>query len=182
MLASKVRNRLSRNLFVVEHQEIRHENTGGLEGTRSFSVCTLGGGCPLSVRAAVFTRAICKEIRERRQIEWRLHTAQVLPEILTTSAWIFLIVRRAGGDLSPFRDECCGRNQHVENLPPYADWVVIGPVALSKGQCHSSEPLSPSVSSVLGENCSVPRLASVPEFDSDCDQPYKPSHDGRFCV
>jgi len=73
----------------------------------------------------VFTCAIYKEIRKRRQIEWRLHTAQVLPEILTTSAWIFLIVRRAGGDLSPFRDKYCGRNQHVENLPPYADWVVI---------------------------------------------------------
>jgi hypothetical protein len=115
----------------VEHQEIRHENTGALEGTRSFSVCTLGGGFPLSVRAAVIL-PICKEILEHRQIEWRLHTAQVLPEILTTSAWIFLIVRRAGGDLSPFRDKCCGRNQHVENLPPYADWVVIGPVGSSK--------------------------------------------------
>jgi hypothetical protein len=99
---------------------------------RSFSVCTLGGGFLLSVRAAVFTCAICKEIRERRQIEWRLHTAQVLSEILTTSAWVFLIVRRAGGDLSPFHDECCGRKQHVENLPPYAGWVVIGPVGLSK--------------------------------------------------
>ena len=132
MLASKVRNRLSRNLFVVEHQEIRHENTGALEGARSFSVCTLGGGFLLSVRAAVFTCAICKEIRERRQIEWRLHTAQARTKFPPTSTWIFLIVRRAGGDLSPFHDECCGRKQHVENLPPYADWVVIGPVGLSK--------------------------------------------------
>jgi hypothetical protein len=149
---------------------------------RSFSVCTLGGGFLLSVRAAVFTCAICKEIRERRQIEWRLHTSTSAHEFPPPSAWTFLIVRRAGGDLSPFQDECCGRKQHVENLPPYADWVVIGPVGLSKGQCHSSEPLSLSVSSVLGEHCSVPRLASVPEFDSECDQPYKPSHDGRFCV
>jgi hypothetical protein len=32
MLASEVKNRPSRNLFVVEHKEIRHEDTGALEG------------------------------------------------------------------------------------------------------------------------------------------------------
>ncbi len=80
----------------------------------------------------MFTCAIYKEIRKRRQIEWRLHTGQARTKFSATSAWIFLIVRRAGGDLSPFHDECCGRKQHVENLPPYADWVVIGPVGLSK--------------------------------------------------
>jgi hypothetical protein len=53
-------------------------------------------------------------------------------EILPDFCLDLLIVRRAGGDLSPFHDECCGRKQHVENLPPYADWVVIGPVGLSK--------------------------------------------------
>src|SRR5579859_7608494 len=68
---------------------------------RSFSVCTLGGGFLLSLRAAVFTCAICKEIRERRQIEWRPHTRTSAHEISAPSAWTFLIVRRAGGDLSP---------------------------------------------------------------------------------
>jgi len=182
MLASAVRNRLSRNLLVVEHQEIRPENTRTLEGVPLFF--RLHAGWWLSSLSESGCVYLCdlQRICERRQIEWRLHTAQVLPEILTTSAWIFLIVRRAGGDLSPFRDECCGRKQHVENLPPYADWVVIGPVGLSKASVTRSEPLSLSVSSVLGEHCSVPRLASVPEFDSECDQPYKPLHDGRFCV
>lgn len=132
MLASEVKNRLGRNPFVVEHQEIRPENTHALEEARSFSVCTLGGGFLLSVRAAVFTCAIYKEICERRQIEWRLPTGQARTKFPPPSAWILLIVRRAGGDLSPFHDECCGRKQHVENLPPYADWVVIGPVGLSK--------------------------------------------------
>jgi hypothetical protein len=75
MLACEVKNRLRTEPFVVKHQEIGQENTGALEGARSFSICTLGGGFLLSVRAAVFTYAICKEIRERRQIEWRLHTA-----------------------------------------------------------------------------------------------------------
>src|SRR5579859_1453616 len=122
-----------------EKRAIRRETSGNqareyahTRWARSFSVCTLGGGFLLSLRAAVFTCAICKEIRERRQIEWSLHTAQARKKFLPPSAWTFLIVRRAGGDLSPFRDKCCGRNQHVENLPPYADWVVIDPVGLSK--------------------------------------------------
>jgi hypothetical protein len=111
MLAPEVKPRLRTEPFVVKHQEIRHENTGAFERARSFSVCTLGGGFLLSVRDAVFTWAICKEIRERRQIEWSLHTAQARKKFPTTSAWFFLIVRRAGGDLSSFHEECCGRKQ-----------------------------------------------------------------------
>ena len=53
-------------------------------------------------------------------------------ELPATSAWTFLIVRRAGGDLSPFPGERCGWKQHVENLPSYADWLVIRPFGLSK--------------------------------------------------
>jgi hypothetical protein len=103
-------------------------------------------------------------------------------ETLATSASIFLVKRRAGGDLSLIPGECCGRRQRVENLPPYADWVVIGPVGPIKWKCRSNELLSLGVSCVLGEHFSAPRLAPVWEIDSGRDQPYKPSHGGRFCV
>jgi hypothetical protein len=46
MLVSEAKKRLSRNLFALEHQEIRPENRAHSKGDRSFSVCTLGGGFP----------------------------------------------------------------------------------------------------------------------------------------
>ena len=76
MLASEAKKRLRRNLFAVEHQEIGPENTCALEGQPLFFCLHAGWWLPLSVRAAVFACAICKEILERRQSEWRLATAQ----------------------------------------------------------------------------------------------------------
>jgi hypothetical protein len=132
MLACEVKTRLRREPYVVKHLEIRPEDTRTLEGLPLFFRLHAGWWLSSLCESGCVYRAIWKEIRERRQIEWRLPTAQARTKFPPPSAWIFLIVRRAGGDLSPFRDKCRGRNQHVENLPPYADWVVIGLVGLSK--------------------------------------------------
>jgi hypothetical protein len=76
-------------------------------------------------------------------------------EIRPTSARIFLVVRRAGGDLTPFPGECCCSQQRVENLPSYADWLVIGPVCLSKASVARASAIFEFLS-VLGEHFSVP--------------------------
>jgi hypothetical protein len=82
-------------------------------------------------------------------------------ELLPASAWIFLIVRRAGGDLSLFPDECCDRQQRVENLQPYADWVVIGPVSLSNARVARTTCYLWAFRPCWG-SVSVPRPASAP--------------------
>lgn len=77
-------------------------------------------------------------------------------EIPPDFRWFFLIVRRAGGDLNSFHEECCGRKQHVENLSPYAGWVVIGPVGLSKASVTRASRYLEVFGGFLGSTAAFP--------------------------
>jgi len=87
-------------LFVPQDQEIWNTNTYAAAAVALLTRLHAGWGLSFRRAGRLYPRALPKETLERKQIEWRLLPAWMRTRIPPTSDGIFLIVSKAGGELS----------------------------------------------------------------------------------